>query len=176
MIDGPTKAKRRIFLVGFPRSGTTLVQQILATDTNLFSCQETHFYSNLNPVNKLKKFIPKFFLQFNALGKLKRVLNQDNLILHNIRFGKKDIYKNFISIMDKKSLDIGCDGWCEKTPRHLHFISEIYKFENEIDILFIIRHPVPAINSLHKAINEHSYAWKKTKANTSLEECTRRWN
>ena len=36
-----------IFIVGFPRSGTTLLQNLLSQQKNLYSFQETHFFCNV---------------------------------------------------------------------------------------------------------------------------------
>ena len=40
-----------IFIVGFPRSGTTLLQNLLSQQKNLYSFQETHFFCNV--INKI---------------------------------------------------------------------------------------------------------------------------
>ena len=37
----------RLMIVGSPRSGTTLLQTILATQTELFTLKETHFFRHL---------------------------------------------------------------------------------------------------------------------------------
>ena len=166
---------KRFFLVGFPRSGTTLVQQIFATDKNIYSCQETHFFSLLNPVNKIKNVLPTFFFQKRALKKLKEILSLDKITFNDYRLSKKSIYKRFFKIMDDKTLNSNCNSWCEKTPRHLHFISEIYKHNKEIEIIFILRNPVPAINSLYKAVKNHTFEWRNNYNHSSIQECANRW-
>ena len=39
------KIERRIFIVGVPRSGTTLLQSLLAAHSELTSFTESHFFS-----------------------------------------------------------------------------------------------------------------------------------
>src|SRR5262249_28338226 len=41
--------KRPVFVVGCPRSGTTLVQCILSASSHAFSLPETHFFSEVAP-------------------------------------------------------------------------------------------------------------------------------
>ena len=40
------KIKDRIFIVGCPRSGTTLLQSLLAAHPQIHSFPETHFFPN----------------------------------------------------------------------------------------------------------------------------------
>ena len=44
-----TTLAQPIFVVGCPRSGTTLVQCILSASSHAFSLPETHFFSYLLP-------------------------------------------------------------------------------------------------------------------------------
>ncbi|MGL4503377.1 MAG: sulfotransferase family protein, partial [Planktothrix sp.] len=41
--------KNRIFLVGCPRSGTTLLQSLLAAHPQIASFPESHFFQSLAP-------------------------------------------------------------------------------------------------------------------------------
>jgi Sulfotransferase family len=44
-----SELERPIFVVGCPRSGTTLVQCILSASSQAFSLPETHFFSFVLP-------------------------------------------------------------------------------------------------------------------------------
>ena len=65
---------KRIFVVGFPRSGTTLVQSILNETNQVCAFPETHFFSRLLSqrflLNKVGLTSPRVILQMSKLAKL----------------------------------------------------------------------------------------------------------
>ena len=64
-----------IFIVGMPRSGTTLVEQILSTHDNVFGCDEIEFIPNL-----IKKYYGKSYSEFE----FNKLYNFDNKIFEKI--------------------------------------------------------------------------------------------
>ncbi len=56
----------RIFLVGTPRSGTTLYQSIMAAHSQILSLPETHFFLNLIPK---RNYIARALGLTNRIGK-----------------------------------------------------------------------------------------------------------
>lgn len=47
--------KQRFFLVGCPRSGTTLLQSLLAAHPEIISFPESHFFRHLTPITTWRK-------------------------------------------------------------------------------------------------------------------------
>lgn len=163
---------RQIFIVGMPRSGTTLLQLLLSSHSKIALTQETHFfrlfwerrekYGNLmkdNNFNKLYKditdcrFIKK--LEIQNLEKIIKTVNRNNF------------YKEFIqAILKKKAIDKDKKFSGEKTPGHLLYTEEIIKMFNNVKIINIIRNPIDVISSTIKT------SWNKK----SLLKNVKRWN
>ena len=65
-----------IFIVGYPRSGTTLLQSLLATQENVYSMPETHFFTAISRSIKTNE---KGYVEATCLSQifkeLSRVMN-----------------------------------------------------------------------------------------------------
>ena len=65
------KSSPPVFIVGMPRSGTTLLSNLLNASEEIYFPQETHFFSQLNKFKKnegkLKKTFEKFYLNKNEI-------------------------------------------------------------------------------------------------------------
>ena len=64
-----------IFIVGMPRSGTSLVEQILSNHSELFACGEIGFMNNL---------VNRYFLDKDKNFSLKKIYNHDQKSLNKI--------------------------------------------------------------------------------------------
>ena len=121
-INSYTKNKKLIFIVGLPRSGTSLVEQILASHSNIYGCGE---------LTILELLIKKSFTTLNNFEKNK-LLNIENFKIINEKFfnhiekfykGKKDIYtdktpQNFMWIGIIKSIFPNAKFvHCEREPK-----------------------------------------------------------
>ncbi len=109
-----------IFIVGCGRSGTTILQAILGAHPQIFA-------------------IPK----------------ETKIYLRNKRRAAKflnSIYfkaKFFITLI-KQNIPKGKKRWCEKTPRHIHSINEIFEdFNNKVKIINIVRDCRDVVLSTH---------------------------
>src|SRR5689334_3316709 len=107
---------RPIFVVGCPRSGTTLVQCILSASSQAFSLPETHFFSYVLPGLGGD---PNQMLEASDLAEVRAALEREaNLSL------PADIYRPgtaldvFVNIVEhyRPSADLRA---VEKTPRHV---------------------------------------------------------
>jgi len=171
----------RIFLVGSPRSGTTLLQQIIVESfDNIYTLPETHFFSIAHPINNIKKNIgwKNLYLQ-GYTKKLATKLDIKYSYKYNTPLFDKKYFKGFIALIDAAAKRNQKDAWLEKTPRHLKFLDDITNVENS-KFIHIVRKGEEVVSSLYDATNNHPKAWankKKTKfQGFTLDDCIQRWN
>ena len=158
-------------IVGCPRSGTTLLQQKIMTNYRVFTTVETHYFSLLNPISRISKLLsPRLYLKERAR---KRLFNCTSVKLRDI----KNDFTYFEKVMEIASANHGCQAWCEKTPRHLHFIAEIERNCPNIKFIHILRNGYDVVRSLDKAISESKNKWVGVfRKSPTRNELIDRWN
>lgn len=165
---------KRIFIVGTARSGTTLLQSIVANHPAIFSLPETHFFPYSIPKNKALRLFHKVKpAQIKRINQLLAEIGYDQ----NFKPTEKDL-KNLnrwtdylLRFLDHEAESKNCEAWLEKTPMHLHYIDLIKK--NCHDCLFIhtIREPKANIAALYDVSKKHPEAFKQA----SLEKSIKRY-
>ena len=177
----------RIFVVGVPRSGTTLLQSLLATHSATTSFTESHFfarhYSRLpgtstailtrNPAPRVAAFLTENGEEpvdaaawFSARSR--RTL-QSRFALP---FQSRSVARQLLRIFDELALRRGKPCWIEKTPRHLRYIPYLERVagnEPRPRFVHMIRDGMEVVASLYEA----SQSWERP---YDLETCIRRWN
>lgn len=166
-----------VFIVGCPRSGTTLLQAMLSSHPEVISFPETHFFSYLrNPVkikhhlgvsNKVAvdHFLNEFQEKQLKLSEVKpRELQTARSYRAHIRLLRK--------MLDAAAVKNKARVWVEKTPNHLHHLKLIERNFKDAVILHIIRSGEATISSLYKASNEYPESWSGKR---SLDRCIFRW-
>ena len=172
-----------IFIVGYPRSGTTLLQRLLASQPGLYTFPETHYFNviekNIN-WGADKETIPPGALPavFEKIAEKTdiRFAPAEQEILQRQAANKKLSSKAlFESIVIHCLLnlyppikDISSFRWIEKTPNHAHFLERIIAVYPRAQVLHILRHPVPAIYS-----RKLKFPFNRE---TPVIELARRWN
>lgn len=121
---------KRIFLVGAPRSGTTMLQSLLASHPSLISFPETKFFHYLLSEPLAQSFpyrLEKFFID-----EIKRPE-----LLNSFPGDQSDLKKAnwLIKILDNLAEEQEKCIWLEKTPEHIYFIDYLEKLLP--DALFI---------------------------------------
>ena len=130
-----------VFVVGMPRSGTTLMQGILCNTGVYFPVPETHYFSRVAyGLNERPNDIEKE--QICQLLKKKARINIDIERLHRFNT-QKEIFEFIIGTFNKKQIDT----FLEKTPRHVFFISKIEKFYPSAKFICMIREPKNVVSS-----------------------------
>ena len=178
--------ERRIFIVGVPRSGTTLVQSLLAAHSEITSYTESHFFrKHFSKVSPLRLPIltrdprPRLseFLEENGetpppaaewFSEKKRWALEIRPLLP---FQTLPVARQLIRVLDELALRRGAANWIEKTPWHLSSIPLLEK-ANPVDrtyFIHVIRNGLEVVASLHKASQE----WEQS---YDLEACVARWN
>ena len=149
-----------VFIVGFPRSGTTLLQSMLATQENVYSFQETHFFcttmryiqTDENGFIKLDclkavfqnikektehEFLPEITSEITDLAKAQEL-------------SVKKLFEYLVSdllLKQMKTNKLSEVIWIEKTPGHIFQLDTIHDFYPEAKFIEIIRNPLNAIYS-----------------------------
>jgi len=160
ILSKPQLSQNPIFIVGFPRSGTTLLQSLLATQENIYSFQETHFFCTtmrfiirgkngfIDPgcvkavfQNIYKKTDHKF--SHYVTNEIEGLAKSDQLSIKLLfEFLVTDLLLKQIEVNQIKKIN-----WVEKTPGHIFqmdIISDLYPNARFIEI---IRNPLNAIYS-----------------------------
>lgn len=153
---------RTIFVVGFPRSGTTFLQSLLATQKGVLSFPETHFYSILTGhLNFVKGVSYDEFEDMVARADRYLLLDEDvkelwKLYDTNTELNRKELFETVLSILaerqntefDQASIIL------EKTPSHAFHLEKILLDHPEARFIQIIRHPVDAIASYMRHLTQ----------------------
>jgi len=166
----------RVFLVGCPRSGTTLLQSLLAANSSIQSFPESHFYEKLFSARPL----------FSTLGISSRHARPCwNLFLEEIAhqemkstLPKYAIFESqfstaFVKVLDTLAMKQGKSVWIEKTPGHLRSIERIEKVIRNARYVHIIRNGEDNIASLFEIGKQYPDTWGKWYG--TLDQCIQRW-
>ncbi len=148
---------RRIFVVGCGRSGTTLLQSLLASHPEITSFPESHFFPQLRPgrrwARKLGLISPRAPARFDAfvaaVGWPRRVRPRLPLA--------RGYARAFVRLLDAIALKDGKANWVEKTPHHLRYIDEIESYVPDAVFIHIIRSGADVVASYYAASNEPSF-------------------
>lgn len=130
---------KKIFLTGCPRSGTTLLQSIIATHDLVKSLFETHFFTvvtdNIDSSNPNKIISKREYLIM--ISRLSKNLFDTN----NLSFEPSTTFKQFFEAIlgvyiDKNSMN-GNQYILEKTPQHIYRVDEISSYYKKAIFIYI---------------------------------------
>ena len=135
-----------IFIVGVPRSGTTLVSNLLNASNEIYIGPETHFFYLKNYLNNFKNF-KKNYLNESTNMYLKYFEIKDDEInyLNSNSSDFKSLFYNISNLRKSNSIT-----WGEKTPIHFMFIRDIIKYYPNSYFINVIRDPRDTIISIKK--------------------------
>ncbi|MCK4765989.1 MAG: sulfotransferase [Candidatus Aminicenantes bacterium] len=153
-----------VFVVGYPRSGTTLVQSLLATQEDVYSLPETHFYNVIyrEAVRTDEQgfldesCLPRVFAKIHEKMDFRFDPGEENHITRLAQEKRLDpkllfefIVGHFIAadLENRKERKSKSFRWVEKTPNHAYFLEHILSVYPQAQFVNIIRHPVPAVYS-----------------------------
>ncbi len=172
-----------IFIVGYPRSGTTLLQRLLVSQPGLYTFPETHFFNVVErkiPRSKESETVPPSALPavFAAIHEkmgIRYAHTKTEAIIREAQDGKlgsKALFE-FIVADYLSRLYPGIENrsnwrWIEKTPYHANFLDRILDFYPQAQVLHILRHPTPAIFSCKR-----KFPFNKE---TPVIDLAQRWN
>ena len=144
---------KKIFIVGCPRSGTTLLQQMLDAHPDIAIAPETHFmrhfwerrddYGDLNQDVNYRHLLEDITAipEFTEMG-----LSTPDFL--EVSWNRERSYANLFNlILEHFAEQRGVEVVGEKTPNHLLYMSEIKQFFPSACFIHIIRDPRAVVNS-----------------------------
>lgn len=161
-----------IFIVGCPRSGTTLIQSLIGAHPDVATFPETHFFDFVVARHPIARF-----LGIASLTGRQRYENYAAKVCPELSnttkaFFMKGCAYSLVEKMEGLANAQGKSTWLEKTPKHLHFIPEITRYVKDAKFVHVIRHGLPTIASLLEVSRTAAQGWEETK---TLEDCLQRW-
>lgn len=145
---------QRTFIVGCPRSGTTIVQAMLARHSSVFTLPETAFFQHLfndlewrwgdkdaRPFRRRLRHRLGFTRAHgrHIFAELQRSLLGDESGALLSHWHTKTCAKKFIAMLDGVALQSKRTLWVEKTPSHLLYLPEIETHVPDAKIIHVIR-------------------------------------
>jgi hypothetical protein len=144
-----------VFIVGAPRSGTTLLQLMLASHSNFYSLPETHFFTYIVPNISIKSLYSNNFFEhfFNLLETKPKIFfseKEREAVIENV---SQDIsikkLLEAIVVQHKEKNNLTGTRWIEKTPRHVNHLDDIFSYWSDAKVINIFRDPRDSISSFH---------------------------
>lgn len=166
----------RLFIVGCPRSGTTLLQSFLAAHPDIISFPESHFFDNLIPHHE-----PRRYALGLAANRVDHKLKQFFQAIHRQELEKKltkfvrfqfQYVRLFVNTLDTLAHEQNKRFWLEKTPEHLGYIDYIEKHVPKAKFIHIIRDGKDVVASLHEVTQKYPKVWGES---WTLDYCIERW-
>jgi hypothetical protein len=142
-----------IFMVGFPRSGTTLAQSIVMCDERVYSFPETHLFTKGLRFNKLPDFLSNLWTTWYCYQWVKNNFSE-NYIFYST--SKTKLIRKFFNFIEDKAQQENKSIILEKTPAHLKKIDDISAIFEKAQFIHVVRSYRGAIPSIIKAARQ----WK----------------
>lgn len=166
---------QRVFLVGCARSGTTLLQSVLASHPAVASYPESHFFRRLMPSERWRWWaglpsprarpqLEKFLVEL-AHPSAPRALPR-TLIL------RRQYVSFFLGLLDRLTREEEKAIWIEKTPSHLWHLDQIERHVPGAKFIHILRNGADVVASLYEVTQRYPHDWGGSRP---LDECIDRW-
>jgi hypothetical protein len=166
------RAVGHTFLVGCPRSGTTLLQSLLFAHQDVISFPETFFFVKVLPTTGRwrRKFhlpspeAPAAVTQLDALG-VAADPSPSRLDFLTVR----GYAGHFVRRMDRSAHEAGASVWVEKTPRHARHVKGIERHLPDARFVHMIRSGEAVCASLRDVGDREPELWGTSTAQELVE-------
>ena len=174
------RIQERLFIVGAPRSGTTLLQSLLAAHPKITSFPESHAFENLTTVYQ-RRWKPLQFARVAsplAVQKLYRFFERvgyEDLGRKQFKYSffSRQYALGFVELLDKITLDRGKSIWLEKTPQHISCIEYIERLNINPTFIHLIRSGTDVVASQYDAgLKNADTLWRN---HLNLDKCINSW-
>lgn len=153
---------RRTFVVGCPRSGTTIVQALLARHPAIYTLPETAFFEQLHGDLAWRwgdaGVQPRARRWRQSLGLTRHHVRETFAALHLQLTGSRPasspayhwrtLSRGFLDLLDDSATTAGRSMWLEKTPNHLLYIPEIEALAPDARFVHVVRRGMDVLASL----------------------------
>lgn len=164
--------KRRIFIVGTARAGTTLLQSMLGNHPEVHTFPETHFFDRSfakQPLLRKVQGVQQKGIE-NARSFVTELGYPELASSIASKYSVKAWSGELIRLLDAMAWHGGKSAWLEKTPLHLHYISLI-KTVVHAEFIHMLRDPAGNITSLMHAGTKHPDSFQQG----SFKKALKRW-
>lgn len=168
--------KHRVFLVGCPRSGTTLLQSLIASHPDILSFPESHFFEKLYPRYEPRRKLLRLASRQAKLH-VEKFLSKigyptPNQTIHFWTVFQRQYTYQFIKALDALTLAQEKSIWLEKTPDHLFHIGTIENSIENVKFIHILRNGPDVIASLYQVTQQYPQYWG---GSWSIDKCISKW-
>jgi Sulfotransferase family len=149
---GDGGAPIRSFIVGCPRSGTTLLQTMLAAHPDVYSFPESHYFrkvwGRMWPYRRMGVVSPRA-----ADRAVRRLVDETGSPTSDRRVPPMwPLYgaygRTFTDVVDRACTHAGSSAWVEKSPIHLHCLDLIVRSVPDARFIHVVRDGRDVVASL----------------------------
>ncbi|MGC9503574.1 sulfotransferase family protein, partial [Baaleninema sp.] len=173
----------RVFVLGCPRSGTTLLQALMTAHPDVTSFPETLFFMKAfgrvehrifgtSPEGiretvadwrdswlLARDILPKRY-RHRVAKRMQQFLadiDREDLLslMPRESSSSREWVNGFVHLMDRVTIDRGKSVWLEKTPYHLYYIDRIQHYLPDARFIHIVRNGIDVVASLYDAAQKY---------------------
>ena len=168
--------QERLFIVGCPRSGTTLLQSLLAAHSTIWTCPETFFFGKTVSKKRLHRWLGlSSKTAKHSFGEILDAIGIDNTRIDPPQpdYLMRSYADAFVRLLDYAAAKEKKRVWVEKTPIHLYYIKHIRRYIPEAKFVHVIRNGPDVVASFYEVTHTYPDVWGGAK---DVDGCIRRWN
>ena len=158
----------RAFVVGCPRSGTSLLQVMLGAHPHIFTLPETHYFVKVwgrlwRKRRMAKEPVARIVSPRAAAQTLDTLVRSAETRPAHVpprwwpflaRYGRA-----FLDVMDAATIRAGRIVWVEKSPAHLHFMATIARSVPQAKFIHIVRDGRAVVASFYDLCLTQPWGW-----------------